>query len=283
MLQTKKYGSSCSNALAWSAAASLAFLLAVAGCGSNGRYTDTGHYVPPSGYEQTDNTAGAGAEARVQPSGGNAVRQAGEIGPLQLTDVTLVEGLRTIRKVAGGGPPIVVEPAAAKAVEGKRVSCELRGRMSLEDAIARFLAAFGAGLGYTYRDEAIVVGPADTVEPMVTMSYPVQRLLTGNPNFKAPSLKLDRSKLFQEPNETGSGSSEPGIEEGADDENKGKNDFRSPDDLINLIKSVIAPGTWGEAGEAGKGTVSVTRGILIVRHTVKVQQQVASLLAQLGN
>jgi hypothetical protein len=126
------------------------------------------------------------------------------------------------------------------------------------------------------RGEAHIVRAAESPDGMVTALYPVERLLIARPGFKAPDLEIDGENLF------GPGGAKAGIRENDDNGDRGRNDFGSPDDLVGLIKSVVAPGTWGEGWEEGKGSISVARGILIVRHTVKVQREIARLLAQLG-
>jgi len=262
--------------------ASLMFLLVTAGCGGNVNYMigsdDT--VSPDKRYDERYDTAAPPMERIVPPPGAVPERKPAEVGPLKLTDVTLEQGLRAIHAAAPDSPPIVALPAAGKAAEGKRVSCEFKERVSLDAALEKFLDSFSAGLGYAFQDEAYVVGLEESVQPMITVAYPVQRLLAARPDFKAPALELDRSKLFEGNSESGEAARLAGQ---ADEESGGKNDFRSPDELINLIKSVVAPGTWGEAGEEGKGSISVSGGILTVRHTVKVQRQIARLLADLGN
>jgi hypothetical protein len=117
-------------------------------------------------------------------------------------------------------------------------------------------------------------------DSMVTMAYSVQRLLIARQDFKPPQMRIDRSKMFSDSTGNDQGTELAG---GGDEESGGRNDFRPPDELVQFIKSVVAPGTWGEDGEEGKGSISVSKGILFVRHTVKVQREIARLLAELGN
>lgn len=265
-------------------AAMLICAMIAAGCGSRLDYSARGGevFLPPTergegGHEMEKEMARSAhwpTETAPAASPGSA-----PVAALVLKDVTLEDGLRAIRKSVGSGPPLVALPSAVKAAGGKKVSCEFKEKMTLEEALAKFLALFDALLTFAFEDEAYVVMPGNPSERMVTMTYPIERLLAEKPDFKPPKLDVDQSDLFK--NDSKSSTAPPPPPQGGAE---GGGDFKSADELVEFIKNAVAPGTWseGEAAEEGKGTISVTKGILTVKHTMEVQRQVAELLARLG-
>jgi hypothetical protein len=104
------------------------------------------------------------------PTGERSLHALGliEVGPLKLTEVTLEEGTRRIRNAAQGSPPVVIVPDAINAAGGRRVSLEIRGSISLESALARFLKLFDAGLACALQNEALVIFVETSLEPVTT-------------------------------------------------------------------------------------------------------------------
>lgn len=145
----------------WNSARAVAFaawacLLLPAGCGVH--YTVGSEdleeaYRPPA--------APVPEEMKPQPPEGRRPQGQIEVGPLKMAGVTLEEGIRAIRAATSGDcPPIVIVPAALRAAGEKRVSLEIGGAVSLDAALSKFLALFGADISCTAQDEALVIAPA---------------------------------------------------------------------------------------------------------------------------
>ncbi|GAF69889.1 unnamed protein product, partial [marine sediment metagenome] len=62
----------------------------------------------------------------------------------------------------------------------------------------------------------------------------------------------------------------------------GSTDFDPPDELIELIKTTVAPGTWQGKGGGGPGRIFYYRGRLVITQTCEAHLQIAELLTGLG-
>ncbi|HUU43376.1 MAG TPA: hypothetical protein VMX57_06325, partial [Planctomycetota bacterium] len=138
---------------------------------------------------------------------------------------------------------------------------------------------------YVIRDGIVFISNDEGVKmPPETGTYDVRDLLAEIPNFTGPTFELSEIN-----NQTsGSGSGTGGGSTGGlfgDDEDTSEDDESgsmedSLNDLIDLIKQVIDPGTWDEgSGYAIRGRAA--QGSIIVTHTPDTQEKVAGLLEAL--
>jgi len=137
---------------------------------------------------------------------------------------------------------------------------------------------------YVVRDGIVFISDEEGVKmPPETGTYDVRDLLAEIPNFSGPTFELNDINTNQSGG-SGGGSSTGGGLFGDDEEEDEDEDSASMEDslndLIDLIKQVIDPGSWDEgSGYAIRGRAA--QGSIIVTHTPDTQEKVASLLEAL--
>ena len=133
--------------------------------------------------------------------------------------------------------------------EGKNVTLKLNN-VSLTTALK--LVTEQVELKWVVREGIIFISDEEgTKQEPVTVVYPVDDLLAIPPDFSGPTMELqDMSNSSSD--SSGSSSGGGGIfgdddDEGDEDDIK-KNREELLEELVDLIKAVIEPGTWDEGG-----------------------------------
>lgn len=163
---------------------------------------------------------------------------------------------------------------------GQTITLKLTN-VSLETAIK--LLTEQLGLQYVIRDGIVFISDDEGIRrPPVISTYDVRDLLADIPNFSGPTFELQNISSNRGGGGTGGGSG-GGMSIFADDEEADQTEgFTSPEeslnDLIDLIRQVIEPGTWDEgSGNAIRGR----QGSIVVTHTPETQALVQGLLEDL--
>jgi type II secretory pathway component GspD/PulD (secretin) len=152
--------------------------------------------------------------------------------------------------------------------------------VSLETALK--LLTEQLNMKYIIRDGIVFISDEEGIKrPPVTNTYEVKDLLADIPNFSSPT--FDLASLTAQAQSRGGGTGATGGIFGAEDTAKTtgeetKTPEQSLQDLIDLIKQVITPGTWDEgSGNAIRGRA----GTIVVTHTPETQKKVDKLLSDL--
>lgn len=128
-----------------------------------------------------------------------------------------------------------------KVEEGKSVTLRLKD-VTLATAVN--LIAEQVELKWTVKDGVVFVSDEEGVkqEP-VTVVYDVRSLLAQPPDFEGPEIDLGEIGRSDTTDEDGGGGW-PGESEPREDEEKAKTRAEMMDELVQLIRAVIEPGTW---------------------------------------
>jgi len=162
------------------------------------------------------------------------------------SDQPLTEAIDFLQTL--GGVNIVVD--RKKVEEGKNVTLKLNN-VPLSTALK--LVTEQAELKWVVRDWVVLISDEEgTKQEPVTVVYPVDDLLAIPPDFEGPTMELQN--INQQNSGTGSGtggssgSSIFGDGEDNPEDEVMKDREELLQELVDLIKAVIEPGTWDEGG-----------------------------------
>ncbi|HUU42558.1 MAG TPA: STN domain-containing protein [Planctomycetota bacterium] len=162
------------------------------------------------------------------------------------SDQPLTEAIDFLQTL--GGVNIVVD--RKKVEEGKNVTLKLNN-VPLSTALK--LVTEQAELKWVVRDGVVLISDEEgTKQEPVTVVYPVDDLLAIPPDFEGPTMELQN--INQQNSGTGSGtggssgSSIFGDGEDNPEDEVMKDREELLQELVDLIKAVIEPGTWDEGG-----------------------------------
>jgi len=148
-----------------------------------------------------------------------------------------------------GGINIVLDRRQVE--EGKNVTLKLNN-VTLTTSIK--LITEQIDLKWAVKDGVVMISDEEGVkqEP-ITVVYPVDDLLAIPPDFKGPTFELQDINNESSSSGTGSSSGSSGGLFGDDDDDDDEDEVKKTreellEELVDLIKAVIAPGTWDEGG-----------------------------------
>ncbi|MBI2192880.1 MAG: hypothetical protein HYU36_12950 [Planctomycetes bacterium] len=185
-------------------------------------------------------------------------------------DTPLVDVVQFLNNLTGAN--FVLDP---KAVAGQDTPVTLKvNDMRLGAAIEWILRL--VNLSYTLKDEAIFISTKEGITDKVVMRlYDVRDLLATIPDFTGTGLPTI--------SEGGGGGGGGGDDLFGGGDGEGAESFTG-DDLVEFIKTTVAPSSWSEGGGeeegAAGGTISYTRGKLVIVQTPDIHRQIEDLLSR---
>lgn len=212
------------------------------------------------------------------------------LGQVNITGIDLKAALENIRDENGLNLHVKWPTLASAGISPETPVAMKLHDIRLSKVLDILLADAGgakAELGYEVDDGVVTVSTREDLNRRtVTRVYNIRDVLASAPNFKAPEISLgaqqhlamdrhraSRTKSFFDAT---TGDNEDDSEEGEDAPHR----KAAVDDLLDLIRTAIEPGTWREQGGM-VGSLRELNGQLIVTHTSATQNQVGGLLGQL--
>lgn len=197
--------------------------------------------------------------------------QAKQLPPFKFEGETNIDAVTKYFSDASGIPVLVSTAARDKISSGGTAfTVEFPFSVKAEAALNTILLAV-PDLKWIVRDGHVLITTAEAAfGAPTTKSHDVSDLLFGLSNFSGP--KIQKIRVPGSKNRTG----------GPSDENPyGANleavQLIPPDEITNLIRDTIAPGTWDTPGVH----IDQFQNQLIIAHSPEVQRQVAKFLADL--
>lgn len=203
---------------------------------------------------------------------------------VQFSGVALNDAIDFLRDVSGANIAVnwkAIEEAGV--TKDTPVNVRLRS-VSLKKALEMVLTEAGGGdkLAYDVDENVISITTKEMVDSkMYTRVYPIQDLIMEVPDFTdAPDLSLNTTSNNQNQNPQGGGGIGAGVQSGNTQSPFTQNGQEKPtktreeraNDLVELIKAVIQPDIWQDAG--GKASIRYFNGNLIITAPRSAQEAI---------
>jgi hypothetical protein len=166
--------------------------------------------------------------------------------------------------------PVLVTPGAKEKAASAKFPLQLDHPVSVESALSIVLSQ-AQDVKWIVKDGAVVITTADaSLGAPVPRVHDVGDLIFGLTNFQGN--RIQNLTIPGGKNRAG----------GASSENPYSATLEAvqqipPDEITNLIKDTIAPGTWEQPGVH----IDIFQQQLVITHSIEVQRQVAKFLAEL--
>ena len=147
---------------------------------------------------------------------------------------------------------------------------DLSNGVSVRSALNLIAELAGEDVAWTIRHDAVVFTTKEKARVEYALQiHDIHRLTRERRDFSGP--RINTLRLLGELEDDDGGGAFGGVEVTAA--------RHEPDEVVELVKSSVAIGTWDEAG----ASIDVTSdGLLLVRHSRAVQREVARFLMKLG-
>lgn len=167
------------------------------------------------------------------------------------------------------GLPLIVDPAASDAVRSGSIvfNLPIENPITVKDALDILVESTGGTIAYVFKHDAILVTSTEKAKGSSSVrNHDIQDLVFGLTDFSGPDLSTLAETLSG-----GSKGAETAPFGGALPEPK---KIVNPEELVQMIKDTIAPGTWDADGHR----LESFNGNLIAVHTEEVHQQIEHFL-----
>jgi type II secretory pathway component GspD/PulD (secretin) len=183
---------------------------------------------------------------------------------LEFEDAPLDAVIEYLRSITGIN--IVIDPEVKTELEASGTTVRLKLMdIPVGDAL-EILLANEVDLTYTFHDDVLLVTKkSKAFGNPIPRFHDIRDIAFGLTRFKSPDIRLQtgQAELDEPIPMTGSvEAQEPVI---------------SPDDILQLVRTNIAPETW----DGNPGTIDITGGRLLVVHTMPIQREVTKFLNDL--
>jgi len=208
---------------------------------------------------------------------------------LNFSGIALGDVIQFVRDVSNTSIHVKWDMLRQVSIDQKTpVNVELT-QVTVEKALKTILEDVGAinPLGYVVDEGVITISTKDDLASLTaTRVYDIRDLIFQAPNFRAPRISLSSS------GNNGGGNGGGGLFDDDDDDDSGYDDDDDDenrqsrqelvDNILDMIRSTIAPDTWQGGPAAGTtGSIRELNGQIIVTQTPENHRKVQDLLAQL--
>jgi hypothetical protein len=171
------------------------------------------------------------------------------------------------------GLPLVVTPQAEASVvdNGVLFTFNMTKGVSARSLLNLIAEMAGAEVAWVIRHDAVIFTTEERAQQeQVLQMHDIRRLTRERRDFSGP--RINTIRLLGELEDEDGGGAFGGLEV--------TRAAYEPDEVVELLRTSVAIGSWGKGGNS----MSVTSGgMLLVRHTPKVQREVARFLMRLGS